>query len=171
MLIVKHQENISLMSWGLCRTYPSITALGRGGVGEMHINWHLSESTAPVKHVGILNWGKKRDSERKSGEEGRRRRRRRRKKERREGSLLSHTEVHCVVFSSPLSSAPSCRPCGLLPVWLIGVLNPHCSCPPHRGDREWQVALTEPLAPAPVQKQHNALIGFSECWAPGQAVL
>lgn len=55
---------------------------GRGGEGEIHINWHLSEDPAPVKHVGILNGGERRDSERKSGEEGRRRWRRRRRKKR-----------------------------------------------------------------------------------------
>lgn len=57
------------------------------------------------------------------------------KKEERE-FCLSRTEVHCVVFllSSVQRSFLSAR--GLLPVCLIGVLNPHCSCPPHsRGRR------------------------------------
>lgn len=57
----------------------------------MHINWHLSESPAPVKHVGILNGGEKRDSERKLREEGRRRRRRRRRRRKKRGKFV---ELH-----------------------------------------------------------------------------
>lgn len=103
----------------------------------MHINWHLLESPTLVTHVGILNGGGQWEEVRRSEEEER-------KKER--GSLLSCTEVHCVV-SPLLCQRSSCRPRGLLPVWLTAVLNPHCSRRPHMGTEndEWPSLNLWPL--------------------------
>lgn len=93
--------------------------------------------------------------------------------EERERSLLRQTEVHCGIFSSRLSSAPSCRPPwtpSCVTLWCFKPLTVLILLMVVGGWEDWgwgvendKWSSSNLWPPAPMQKQHNALICFPEC--------